>query len=105
MTNLFAEQAGSFEKTINNDIDILNKKIAKITMIIDRANVIRANKNKEEILTKYQDIRTEFIDDLDDLMLRMLDKLLIKSSTEYRAWEANVKAVVRKENQLRNVAA
>merc|ERR1739836_121724 len=54
----------SFEDTIDIAMNILGEKITKIT---DSANVFRENKDEEEILTKYQNIRTDLIQGLDDL--------------------------------------
>jgi len=58
------ESGKSFEDTIDNAMNILGEKITKIT---DSANVFGENKDEEEILTKYQNIRTDLIQGLDDL--------------------------------------
>merc|ERR1712141_313844 len=58
------ESGKSFEDTIDNAMNILGEKITKIT---DSANVFSENKDEEEILTKYQNIRTDLIQGLDDL--------------------------------------
>jgi len=58
------ESGKSFEDTINNAMNILGEKITKIN---DSANVFSENKDEEEILTKYQNIRTDLIQGLDDL--------------------------------------
>jgi len=58
------ESGKSFEDTIDNAMNIL---VEKITKINDSANVFGENKDEEEILTKYQNIRTDLIQGLDDL--------------------------------------
>jgi len=58
------ESGKSFEDTIDNAMNILGEKITKIT---DSASVFGENKDEEEILTKYQNIRTDLIQGLDDL--------------------------------------
>jgi len=58
------ESGKSFEDTIDNAMNILGEKITKIT---DSANVFGENKDEEEIFTKYQNIRTDLIQGLDDL--------------------------------------
>jgi len=58
------ESGKSFEDTIDNAMNILGEKITKIN---DSANVFSENKDEEEILTKYQNIRTDLIQGLDDL--------------------------------------
>merc|ERR1711874_189766 len=58
------ESGKSFEDTIDNAMNILGEKITNIT---DSANVFGENKDEEEIFTKYQNIRTDLIQGLDDL--------------------------------------
>merc|ERR1712241_575512 len=58
------ESGKSFEDTIDNAMNILGEKITKIT---DSACVFSRNTDGEEILTKYQNIRTDLIQGLDDL--------------------------------------
>merc|ERR1712018_100886 len=58
------ESGKSFEDTIDIAMNILGEKITKIT---DSASVFGENKDEEEILTKYQNIRTDLIQGLDDL--------------------------------------
>merc|ERR1712062_391896 len=58
------ESGKSFEDTIDIAMNILGEKITQIT---DSANVFSENKDEEEILTKYQNIRTDLIQGLDDL--------------------------------------
>jgi len=58
------ESGKIFEDTIDNAMNILGEKITKIN---DSANVFSENKDEEEILTKYQNIRTDLIQGLDDL--------------------------------------
>merc|ERR1712038_1501449 len=58
------ESGKSFEDTIDNAMNILGEKITKIT---DSAKVFGENKDEEEIFTKYQNIRTDLIQGLDDL--------------------------------------
>merc|ERR1719461_1968549 len=58
------ESGKSFEDTIDNAMNILGEKITKIN---DSANVFSRNTDEEEILTKYQNIRTDLIQGLEDL--------------------------------------
>merc|ERR1712193_470098 len=58
------ESGKSFEDTIDNAMNILGEKITKIT---DSASVFSRNTDEEEILTKYQNIRTDLIQGLEDL--------------------------------------
>merc|ERR1711944_349942 len=58
------ESGKSFEDTIDNAMNILGEKITKIN---DSANVFSENTDEEEILTKYQNIRTDLIQELDEL--------------------------------------
>merc|ERR1712079_188181 len=75
LTDSMLESGASFEETIDNAMNILNEKIAKIAMSTKSANVLSENKDKypQEFLTKYQQIRTDLIQGLDDL----------KNSAEY----------------------
>merc|ERR1712019_22690 len=61
VTDAMLESGGSFERTIDNAMTILDKTIAKITMSTESANVVSKNKDKypQEFLTKYQHIRSE----------------------------------------------
>merc|ERR1712241_1193723 len=61
------ETGRSFEKTIDDAMNILDKNIKKITMSSNSANVFRKNKDEEEILTKYRDISNDLKQGLDDL--------------------------------------
>merc|ERR1712079_508112 len=62
------ESGGSFEKTIDNAMNILRKKITKITMSTESANVVSENKDSpQQFLTKYQDIKTDLINGLDNM--------------------------------------
>jgi len=63
------ESGGSFEKTIDNAMNILRKKITKITMSTDSAKVVIEIKDKfpQQFLEKYQDISNELIKGLDNL--------------------------------------
>merc|ERR1711893_368497 len=64
VTGSMLESGKSFEDTIDNAMNILVEKIKKIN---DSANVFGENKDEEEILTKYQNIRTDLIQGLDYL--------------------------------------
>merc|ERR1711953_16663 len=67
-TDSMLESGESFEKTIDNAMNILRKKITKITMSTDSANVVSENKDSpQQFLTKYQDIRTDLINGLDNM--------------------------------------
>merc|ERR1711902_153187 len=59
-TDSMLESGASFEETIDNAMNILNEKIAKITKSTESANVVSKNIDKypQEFLTKYQQIRT-----------------------------------------------
>merc|ERR1711953_173105 len=61
------ETGRSFEKTIDNAMNILDKNIKKITMSSNSANVFSKNKDEEEILTKYRDVSNDLKQGLDDL--------------------------------------
>jgi len=63
------ESGESFEKTIDNAMNILRKKITKITMSTDSAKVVIEIKDKfpQQFLEKYQDISNELIKGLDNL--------------------------------------
>merc|ERR1712018_36370 len=62
------ESGESFEKTIDNAMNILRKKITKITMSTQSANVVSENKDSpQQFLTKYQDIKTDLINGLDNM--------------------------------------
>merc|ERR1711953_1182263 len=67
-TDSMLESGESFEKTIDNAMNILRKKITKITMSTQSANVVSENKDSpQQFLTKYQDIRTDLINGLDKM--------------------------------------
>merc|ERR1712079_735443 len=62
------ESGGSFEKTIDNAMNILRTKITKITMSTESANVVSEIKDSpQQFLTKYQDIKTDLINGLDNM--------------------------------------
>merc|ERR1711953_262073 len=62
------ESGGSFEKTIDKAMNILRKKITKIRMSTESANVVSENKDSpQQFLTKYQDIKTDLINGLDNM--------------------------------------
>jgi len=62
------ESGESFEETIDNAMNILRKKITKITMSTESANVVSENKDSpQQFLTKYQDIKTDLINGLDNM--------------------------------------
>jgi len=67
-TDSMLESGESFEKTIDNAMNILRKKITKITMSTESANVVSENKDSpQQFLTKYQDIKTDLINGLDNM--------------------------------------
>jgi len=68
-TDSMLESGESFEKTIDNAMNILRKKITKITMSTDSAKVVIEIKDKfpQQFLEKYQDISNELIKGLDNL--------------------------------------
>merc|ERR1712026_261387 len=62
------ESGKSFEETIDNAMNILRKKITKITMSTQSANVVSENKDSpQQFLTKYQNIKTDLINGLDNM--------------------------------------
>merc|ERR1712079_481329 len=65
LTDSMLESGDSFEETINNAMNILNKKIEKITTSTESANLV--SENKETFLTKFQDISSDLTTELDDL--------------------------------------
>jgi len=68
VTDSMLESGESFEKTIDNAMNILRKKITKITMSTQSANVVSENKDSpQQFLTKYQDIKTDLINGLDNM--------------------------------------
>merc|ERR1712062_653029 len=68
VTDSMLESGESFEKTIDKAMNILRKKITKITMSTETANVVSENKDfPQQFLTKYQDISNELIKGLDNL--------------------------------------
>merc|ERR1711953_76587 len=67
-TDSMLESGESFEKTIDNAMNILRKKITKITMSTESANVVSENQDSpQQFLTKYQDIKTDLINGLDNM--------------------------------------
>merc|ERR1712007_321591 len=68
VTDSMLESGESFEETIDNAMNILRKKITKITMSTESANVVSENKDSpQQFLTKYQDIRTDLINGLNNM--------------------------------------
>merc|ERR1711884_142358 len=63
------ESGESFEKTIDNAMNILQMKLEKIRMSTESANVVSENKDKfpQQFLEKYQRIRTDLINGLDNM--------------------------------------
>jgi len=65
-TDSMLESGNNFEETIDNAMNILNEKIAKIAMNTESAaNLV--SENKETFLTKFQDISSDLTTELDDL--------------------------------------
>merc|ERR1711953_335525 len=64
-TDSMLESGASFERTIDEAMNILNKKIAKISTSTESANLV--SENKETFLTKFQDISSDLTTELDDL--------------------------------------
>merc|ERR1712062_616879 len=65
LTDSMLESGDSFEETIDNAMNILNKKIEKIAMNTESANLV--SENKETFLTKFQDISSDLTTEIDDL--------------------------------------
>jgi len=63
------ESGESFEKTIDKAMNILQMKIEKINMSTESANFVSENKDKfpQHFLEKYQRIRTDLINGLDNM--------------------------------------
>merc|ERR1712241_1562488 len=62
------ESGESFEETINNAMNILQMKISEISMSTESANVVSENKDSpQQFLAKYQDIKTDLINGLDNM--------------------------------------
>merc|ERR1711923_233483 len=63
------ESGESFEETIDNAMNILQMKISEIRMSTESANFVSENKDKfpQQFLTKYQRIRTDLINGLDNM--------------------------------------
>jgi len=63
------ESGESFEDNIDNAMNILQMKISEISMSTESANFVSENKDKfpQQFLTKYQDIRTDLINGLDNM--------------------------------------
>jgi prefoldin subunit 5 len=64
-TDSMLESGNIFEETIDKAMNILNKKIEKIAMNTETANLV--SENKDTILTKFQDISSDLTTELDDL--------------------------------------
>merc|ERR1712232_784652 len=64
-TDSMLESGNIFEETIDKAMNILNKKIEKIAMNTETANLV--SENKETFLTKFQDISSDLTTKLDDL--------------------------------------
>merc|ERR1712154_240382 len=93
LTDSMLETGANFERTIDNAMNILNEKIAKIVMSTKSANLVSENKDKypQEFLTKYQQIRTDLIQGLDDL----------KNSAEYFLTVPDITELEEEEKMLR----
>jgi len=63
------ESGESFEETIDNAMNILQMKISEISMSTESANFVSENKDKfpQQFLEKYQRIRTDLINGLDNM--------------------------------------
>jgi len=64
-TDSMLESGANFEETIDNAMNILTVKIAKIAKSTESANLV--SENKETFLTKFQDISSDLTTELDDL--------------------------------------
>merc|ERR1712141_323485 len=65
LTDSILESGENFEETIDNAMNILTEKIAKITLTTKSANLV--SENKEKFLAKYEDISSDLTTELDDL--------------------------------------
>merc|ERR1712062_312557 len=65
LTDSILESGENFEETIDNAMNILTEKIAKIAMSTESANLV--SENKEKFLAKYEDISSDLTTDPDDL--------------------------------------
>jgi len=65
LTDSILESGENFEETIDNAMNILTEKIAKITLSTESANLV--SENKEKFLAKYEDISSDLTTELDDL--------------------------------------
>merc|ERR1712038_1162775 len=65
LTDSILESGENFEETIDNAMNILTEKIAKIAMSTESANLV--SENKEKFLAKYEDISSDLTTELDDL--------------------------------------
>merc|ERR1712154_567641 len=64
-TDSMLESGANFEETIDNAMNTLTVKIAKIAKSTESANLV--SENKETFLTKFQDISSDLTTELDDL--------------------------------------
>merc|ERR1712038_1666492 len=65
LTDSILESGENFEETIDNAMNILTEKIAKITLSTESANLVSENKGK--FLAKYEDISSDLTTELDDM--------------------------------------
>merc|ERR1712062_482974 len=65
LTDSILESGENFEETIDNAMNILTEKIAKITLTTESANLV--SENKEKFLARYEDISSDLTTELDDL--------------------------------------
>merc|ERR1712062_583610 len=65
LTDSILESGENFEEPIENAMNILTEKIAKIAMSTEIANLV--SENKEKFLAKYEDISSDLTTELDDL--------------------------------------
>merc|ERR1712062_674293 len=65
LTDSILESGENFEETIDNAMNILTEKIAKITLTTESANLV--SENKDKFLAKYEDISSDLTTELDDL--------------------------------------
>merc|ERR1712062_866032 len=65
LTDSILESGENFEETIDNAMNILTEKIAKITLSTESANLV--SENKDKFLAKYEDISSDLTTELDDL--------------------------------------
>merc|ERR1719192_2372607 len=65
LTDSILESGENFEETIDNAMNILTEKIAKITLSTESANLV--SENKDKFLAKYEDISSDLTTELDDM--------------------------------------